>query len=299
MLALTSPALGQTGTTPIQTDNTTEETQQTENAEEADTLEDTESDEVEISDVAGLTPDQFFYPLERLIESVQVSLTFSGDGKAELLIEFANERLAEAEIMTEANKQELVERVMEDYLQTINSANKNLEKAIESDEDVESIIDQIITVEANADKVLIKITGVVNEDVAKELKQKVESEVKKTLAVQSFAAAKENFFDAKKLFEAAKDEYKNALETGDEAAIKAAFLKLEAAEVNKDQMEQIKDEVEEAKEEIKEELEKAKEELEKQEEKAKEELEKQEEKAKKEREKLEDKDDEEATEQQQ
>ena len=53
---------------------------------------------------AGVTPDSILYPLERLMESIQVILTFSADGKAELLVECSKERLAEAEIMTQENR---------------------------------------------------------------------------------------------------------------------------------------------------------------------------------------------------
>ncbi|MDW7662696.1 MAG: anti-sigma factor domain-containing protein [Bacillota bacterium] len=67
----------------------------------------------------------------------------------------------------------------------------------------------------------------------------------------AFRASKDTFFEAKELFQQANDDYKAALESGDQAKIAAAKIVLDAAEAFKDQMEQAKDDVESIKEVLK------------------------------------------------
>jgi len=200
---------------------------------------------------AGTTPDSILYPFEKLIESVQLALTFSADGKAELLISFANERLAEAQIMTERNKQELVEKVMNTYIKTVQQANKNIENAAQDDKDVVAILEDVKIVEETAEKILIKATGIIPQEYAESLKLAIENEVKKTLAVSAFTAAKMVFAEAREKVNVAREELATAQKSGDEAVIKAAEDKLTAAEQYKEQMEKLKDEIEAYKEEIK------------------------------------------------
>ncbi|QSX05643.1 anti-sigma factor domain-containing protein [Sedimentibacter sp. zth1] len=71
----------------------------------------------------------------------------------------------------------------------------------------------------------------------------------------TFDLSKEDFFEAKKLYELAKKEYKHALASGDEEKIASAKLLMEEAEKYKDSMEQNKDDVELIKEQIKRQLE--------------------------------------------
>ncbi|MDW7673641.1 MAG: DUF5667 domain-containing protein, partial [Bacillota bacterium] len=184
-----------------QESDATDEEEATEEAEESvatndetTTEEAAESTTTEVS----ITPDSLLYPVKRLIESVRVALTFTEEGKAELLIEFANERLAEAQIMTEQNKLELAEKVIQVYAKTIAKANDHVVKGIEKDKDLTSTIEKFELIQDNADKVIIKFTGAVSEEIAEQLKEKITVETQKVLAKKAFITAKENFFDAKK-----------------------------------------------------------------------------------------------------
>jgi hypothetical protein len=241
------------GSTAVFADNGTTNTEQT--PAPSASPEPSATPEPDNNDEAGITPDSPLYPIERLIESVQVALTFSADGKAELLVSFANERLSEAEIMTEENKQYMVKKVMEAYVKTVRRAAEKADEAAQSDKDVGAILEEIKIVEETAEKIVIKATGVIPAEVAESLKAAITGEVKKTLAVQTFAVAKENFFDAAKEYKLAKDELKNARESGDATLITAAEEKLLLAEEYKDEMEQIKDQIEDYKEQIKKDVE--------------------------------------------
>lgn len=200
---------------------------------------------------AGITPDSILYPVERLIESVQVNLTFYADGKADLLVSFANERLAEAQIMSGKNKVDMVQRVLKVYAQTVQEANKNLEQAAQNDKNITATLDQIKVMEDEAGKIVIAVNGTIPEGIGEDLKASMTSEVKKTLAIKSFATAKESLSEAKKKVEQAKEELKLAEKSGDAAKIALAKENLAKAEAAKEQLEKIKDEIEKYKEEIK------------------------------------------------
>jgi hypothetical protein len=75
----------------------------------------------------------------------------------------------------------------------------------------------------------------------------IDDEVKDEL-MSEFLAAKEEFFNAKRLFEEARERYKEALKNGDEDEIALAKAAMEEAELYKDLMEQNKDDLEAVKE---------------------------------------------------
>lgn len=56
---------------------------------------------------AGVTPDSIVYPIDKAIESIQLTLTFTAEGKVILLTDISQERLEEAKVMAEENKDEL------------------------------------------------------------------------------------------------------------------------------------------------------------------------------------------------
>ncbi|XCH78704.1 MAG: DUF5667 domain-containing protein [Candidatus Dehalobacter alkaniphilus] len=122
---------------PATTDSTPVDTTTTD-PNVTDPTETDPTDEAAVEDEAGVTPDSWLYSLEQMIESVQVAVTFSDEGKAELLVEFANERLAEAEIMSEENQLDLMEQVLRAYSDTIKKANFQVQQIIEDTEGTET-----------------------------------------------------------------------------------------------------------------------------------------------------------------
>lgn len=205
-------------------------------------------------DKAGITPDSPIYGLERMIESVQVNLTFSDEGKAELLLSFANERLAEAQIMTEKKNYKLMEKVMKAYIKTVDQANKKAEAATEKDKDLEYVFNGIEITKQTADKIIIKVSGVIPKESEASLKEAVEKIAKRSIVESTFATAKSNLKEADKEQKVAERELKAAQKSGDKTAVAAAEEKLKAAVENKKEMEEIKDELKEYKKEIMDEL---------------------------------------------
>ncbi len=241
---------------------------------------------------AGVTPDNPLYVFDKLMESIQVTLTFQSEEKAVLLVSFANERLAEASVLDDESKVELFEDIMKAYLEVLEKANVQIKEAAEEGKNVKPIIQDIKLTQDSAQTITVSIEGKVLPESAEQLKAEVSTVVKETLAVEAFAVAKENFFESKKQFELAKEEFNKAVESKDEALIKAAQEKLALAEKNKDEKELTKDLIEVRKEAVKDQEEHNKKELEeknKEAEMLKEKVEKLKEKAEKKAEKAEEK----------
>lgn len=70
----------------------------------------------------GIKPDHPLYWLDRAFESLQMAFTFNDTNRAQLQIEFANERVAEAKAMIEKGKIEYVPTLMTDYQEHIDYA---------------------------------------------------------------------------------------------------------------------------------------------------------------------------------
>ncbi|QVK21614.1 hypothetical protein KHQ82_04635 [Mycoplasmatota bacterium] len=82
---------------------------------------------------AGMTPDSPFYFLDKLIEDLDLALTFDEVSKTEKFIAYAKERLAEAEEMNEEEKQEFIEELLLEYTDGLEKASDNLLNLEEED----------------------------------------------------------------------------------------------------------------------------------------------------------------------
>ena len=191
-----------------------------------------------------ITPDNIFYSVKRLIENIQVALTFSPEGKAQLLVTLADKRLSEADLMIERNKQQLVEQVMKAYVKTVEDANEKLEEAAHSGSDVKAALNDIRIIEQTADKLVIRATGIIPADSAEALKAKVTDQVKATLAVQALAIARSDLKDANIALKTAVSQLEAAEKTGDQTAVKAAEANQKTAQQAKLDAENVKNQVE-------------------------------------------------------
>lgn len=69
---------------------------------------------------AGITPDSWLYGLDKAFERIQLLLTFDRASKAKLHLQFASERLAEANEMVRRGKPEFVQSLMKEHETEIN-----------------------------------------------------------------------------------------------------------------------------------------------------------------------------------
>lgn len=82
----------------------------------------------------GTTPDQFTYTIDRLVEDIQLFFASNGSEETDLLLQFAEERIAEAKAMSEEEKQEFVQEAIEDYLKILTDAEETIAEMIINEE---------------------------------------------------------------------------------------------------------------------------------------------------------------------
>jgi hypothetical protein len=70
----------------------------------------------------GITPDSILYPIDRLVENVQLKLTGDSAKKVAMLIKISSERFDEAEKMAEKKKDEKSVKALEDGQKSIEEA---------------------------------------------------------------------------------------------------------------------------------------------------------------------------------
>lgn len=109
------------------------------------------------AEVAGITPDQWLYSFERLGEKIQLTFTLTSEAEAELFTRYANERLAEAQVMDAKELYDLVEEMLNDYSDSLANAKGKIETVAQDDEKVESVEEIIVEVnglEASSSEIL-------------------------------------------------------------------------------------------------------------------------------------------------
>lgn len=92
---------------------------------------------------AGITPDSILYTADKLVEDIQLALTFDDQKDADLLLQFANERLAEAKVMTEEEKTEFVQSAVNDYLATLQKAGEKVAEVVTNGTEDQGVKDKL------------------------------------------------------------------------------------------------------------------------------------------------------------
>jgi hypothetical protein len=82
----------------------------------------------------GTTPDQFIYTIDQLVEDIQLFFASNGSEETDLLLQFAEERIAEAKVMSEEEKQEFVQEAIEDYLKILTDTEEKIAEMIVNEE---------------------------------------------------------------------------------------------------------------------------------------------------------------------
>lgn len=82
----------------------------------------------------GTTPDQFIYTIDQLVEDIQLFFASNGSEETDLLLQFAEERIAEAKVMSEEEKLEFVQEAIEDYLKILTDAEEKIAEMIVNEE---------------------------------------------------------------------------------------------------------------------------------------------------------------------
>ena len=117
----------------------------------------------------GITPDSFFWGLDKALDQLNLLLTTDDTGKARKGLEIAEERLAEIRTMIEENKLEAANKAKEEHGKNLLKIKKNIE-VIEEDDSLEEIKD-IVEIERELEE-----HGDNVEEIFGELKVKIEIE---------------------------------------------------------------------------------------------------------------------------
>ncbi|MDW8802303.1 DUF5667 domain-containing protein [Clostridium sp. A1-XYC3] len=84
-----------------------------------------------LKEQAGVTPDStILYPIDKAIDNIKINLS-TGENKAEVLIEVAEERLGESEVMAEKEKTDLSNEAINDYNNKMNDAVDKVQETVE------------------------------------------------------------------------------------------------------------------------------------------------------------------------
>jgi len=92
---------------------------------------------------AGLTPDSPFYFLDEWGEKISLFFTFSPEKKVEKALSYAEEKLAEAQVMAEKNKTRAIERLTERYREYLSEAENRINKIEEKNQKREKVAQRV------------------------------------------------------------------------------------------------------------------------------------------------------------
>ncbi|PLR95863.1 DUF5667 domain-containing protein [Bacillus sp. T33-2] len=125
-------------------------------------------------EVSGTTPAQGMYTLDLFLEDLKLAFTFDNEKEADLLLRFAQERLAEDKAMTEEEQAEFLTEAIEGYTDLLEKAEDTVSEVI-TDEDTSDVVKEELSNEleetANVDK---DLAGQLEEDQAEELGNKTD-----------------------------------------------------------------------------------------------------------------------------
>lgn len=190
-------------------------------------------------DEAGITPDSVFYPIDKLIDEVQVVVSFTDGSKVQAILSNAEERLGESEVMAKAGKQKAAEKALEAYNKAVAKVNDKLDALIEAykdsdditkDEKIAALEEAVAVEQENSTKVLEGMSDEVSGDYEEVLENIIEMQTAKKAAVREMVDSRHELNAARKVYNAAKVQLKKVEKSGDEEAIKKAQAALKTAE---------------------------------------------------------------------
>ena len=122
----------------------------------------------------GVKPGDFLYGFDRALEGLQLTFAFDKVSKARLHYQFAEERLAEVQALSEDGKMDLAEATLNDYEDELAKTNMDLETAVASGENPESLTNEISERSFLHVKVLTNVHAIVPEQAKLRIQQVIE-----------------------------------------------------------------------------------------------------------------------------
>jgi len=122
---------------------------------------------------AGLKHGNFFYFFDKAFEKADLFFTFSSEKKADKALEYADERLAEAEESANENDLEAVAAAMENYQENVSLAKREA-RAVKDEIKTEKLLLIIASSTSNHQEVLEKVLEKVPEEAKKAIQKAIE-----------------------------------------------------------------------------------------------------------------------------
>ena len=180
---------------------------------------------------AGITPDSILYPVDKAIDNLKITITFGNENKSKVLVEIAEERLGESQVMSDENKTGLMKEAIEDYNNKMSEACDKIQTAstdakVNNDENKsEELSKTAETINLKQEK-SIEVLKALESKVSDSAKSTIENVIKmqtaKKEAVANMVEKRHELNAARKAYHAAEVELKKVTKTGDAAAIKTA-----------------------------------------------------------------------------
>lgn len=196
-----------------------------------------------LADKAGITPDNtILYPIDKSLDDVKVSIASGEEKEAEALVDVAEERLGESEVLADKEETELSTQALNEYTDKMAEAQDKLDAAIDEAsssttvsavklEELEKLASSIASRQMNSIEVLKNIEGKVSENAKETIAQVIEMQTRKKEAIMAVAKERQALLESKKAVKEAEKKLQEAKKAGDEEAIKAAETTLSEAQL--------------------------------------------------------------------
>ncbi len=201
--------------------------------------------QVSASTNAGIKPNSFFYFFDTTFEKVGLFFTFDSEKKARKALEYADERLAEAEESANDNKPKAVEKAMKGYKKEISFATEK-SKEIKDEKKIEELLNTVSESTARHQEVLTEVLDKVSDEAKEAILKAIEVSKKgQEEALREIVAPREEVTELKdEIQEIQKEELENKNKKTDE------IKKENVGKIKKPEPQEVRKEAEEEEEEI-------------------------------------------------
>ena len=116
------------------------------------------------SEEAGLTPDSPFYFLDTWQEKISLAFTFNPQAKAEKMLKYAEEKIAETEKLSEEQKAKYMDKALNLYNQYSTNISTQIDKLKAQGKDVDQLLQKVSESTLKHQEVLTKVLEKVPEE---------------------------------------------------------------------------------------------------------------------------------------
>lgn len=124
----------------------------------------------------GITPDSLLYPVDQVVEKIELGFVDDGVSKATELTDIAEERLAEAVEMIESDETDLAQSTLESYEKALSDLNDELDTAIETGENVLPVMEEIQSGREETEQVIEEVISDLPKEQQEEISNVIEEE---------------------------------------------------------------------------------------------------------------------------